>query len=281
MVVDKDLSRWNLAAAVLHITIAVFFAVFIGLKYDPKVVGINTSTYQVIQRTNRDKIPPVLTTTTKRITAHIPYFLYVLVILFPCITAGFHIHASYSNRYIKWLDKGVNPGRWVEYAITSSIMLVLVGISTGVKEFWSIVSLIISNVVLMFCGYCTEVFLTEGKPKRALLACLIGCLIFVYIWALIIAAFDDIRRNLQQVGTSTDFELILYLMVGVLGGLYLVFAIPQFIQIRRLFKGYCHSSVYYRKYIEKSYIILSFVAKFLLVFLMGWGLYGRNNARQT
>lgn len=278
---NSYLRKWNIGAAVLHLCVALFFAIILGLKYDSKVVAIDTATYQITERVNLVEPAPVRVRVPQQIAPHLPYLIYSLVIAFPCITAGFHVHAAYSKTYQNWLDRQINPGRWMEYAISSSIMLVIVGISTGVKEFWSVMSLVVSNIALMFCGYCTDMFLASNQRKQAVIAQVLGFGLLVYIWALIISAFLGTLNGLNN-ESSPDFKLILYILVTVLGFLYLLFWVPQLLQILR--PKWCtspNSENFYRKYVEKGYIVLSFVAKVLLVFLMGWGLYGRNKSQQN
>ncbi|MGE5403300.1 MAG: heliorhodopsin HeR, partial [Candidatus Doudnabacteria bacterium] len=66
-------------------------------------------------------------------------YLGVLLALFPFVSAAAHFFIAYvkNDTYNDNLKKGMNPYRWYEYAISSSIMIVLISMFTGVVDLWS------------------------------------------------------------------------------------------------------------------------------------------------
>ncbi|UCD93277.1 MAG: heliorhodopsin HeR, partial [Methanobacteriota archaeon] len=66
-------------------------------------------------------------------------FLGVILATFPLISAIAHFTIAYpkNKRYNEYLKKGMNPYRWYEYALSSSIMIVLIGMLLGVWDLWS------------------------------------------------------------------------------------------------------------------------------------------------
>ena len=72
------------------------------------------------------------------------------------LTALFHLYYWKSKRYIDEVKSGKNRFRWVEYAITSSLMIFVFCVISGVKDIYSVFLIVLFNMVLMSFGYFLE-----------------------------------------------------------------------------------------------------------------------------
>ena len=85
---------------------------------------------------------------------------------FPLISAIAHFVIAYpkNNSYNENLKKGMNPYRWYEYAFSSSIMIVLIGLFLGVWDFWSLAMIFVLNAMMIMFGYLME--LVNQKTEK-------------------------------------------------------------------------------------------------------------------
>jgi hypothetical protein len=85
-------------------------------------------------------------------------YLGVILALFPLVSAAAHFIIAFlkNNEYNDNLKKGMNPYRWLEYAISSSIMIVLIATFTGVWDLWSLVMIFVLNGIMNMFGYQME-----------------------------------------------------------------------------------------------------------------------------
>ena len=109
----------------------------------------------------------------------------ILVLIF-LITSFFHIYYARSKFYQEELERGFNRLRWIEYAITSSLMIFLLSILSGVKDFDTVLSLCIINATLMSFGYYFETSNTNLSKKLSLA---IGFILLIFIWFIIFKNF--------------------------------------------------------------------------------------------
>ena len=83
--------------------------------------------------------------------------LWGLLVSIYLISALFQGWRGYSYG-INYRPLGPDVGRWVEYAITSPLMIMVIAISAGIREVSLIVCLLFMQLVLIFFGYVLEFF---------------------------------------------------------------------------------------------------------------------------
>lgn len=92
---------------------------------------------------------------------------------FVAVTSGFAwmsavahlgILLVFRSYYIPGLRKGINRFRWVEYAMSSSLMIALMAMLFGVYDILSLVLIMSINACMNFFGYLMETS-NEGKTK--------------------------------------------------------------------------------------------------------------------
>lgn len=117
------------------------------------------------------------------------YPLFVTLVLFPFITAIFHLLAlaNVDNYYIDVLTRGRNRLRWIEYAITNSLMtLSLFGIA-GAGSVVIFVLGVLANCLMQYFGFLHEDLMHTREPsKRNLVYIGVGFLPWLQIWITIL-----------------------------------------------------------------------------------------------
>ena len=139
-----------------------------------------------------------------------------------------------------------NIARWIEYAISSTLMIVLISLINAVWDVIALIAIAGVNVAMILFGWLQEKY--EEPGKGGLLPFWFGCIAGIVPW---IAMF----WLLFSPGGSGEAPGFVY---GVVFSLFLFFnsfAIVQWLQYKRIrrFADYLVG--------ERTYITLSFVAK--------------------
>lgn len=166
-----------------------------------------------------------------------------------------------NDSYIQNLKKGMNPYRWYEYAITSSIMIVIIATFVGVWDLWSLVMIFVLNAIMIMFGYMMEKinFYTKKTDWSAyLLGCVSGFTPWVVLAAYFIAALGSSETNPP---TFVYLTLLLYFI------LFNTFSVNMILQYKGIgkWKDYLYG--------ERVYILLSFIAKTILAWLVFAGVF--------
>jgi len=187
----------------------------------------------------------------------------IILASFPLISAIAHFAIAYpkNKSYNENLKKGMNPYRWYEYALSSSIMIVIISLIVGVLDFWSLVMIFVLNAMMIMFGYMMELVnqKTEKTNWSAFnLGCISGGIPWVVLYAYFIAAVNS---------ASAKPPTFVYMILFIYFVLFMTFAANMFLQYKGIgrWKDYLYG--------ERVYIILSFVAKTLLAWLVFSGIF--------
>jgi hypothetical protein len=235
---QSSLRRWNIIAGFAHATQAVLILV-LSSDFSLPV----TSTYI---------LGPPGTTASETVTLFdSPIALGVA--LFFALSAFFHFFVATIGfrRYIGGLSEQRNIARWVEYSISSSIMIVLILQITGITDAWALLAVFGVNASMILFGWLQEKYEVPGKGGW--LPFIFGCIAGIVPW--IIVVFQLIRP-----GATGQAEVPAFVW-GIVISLFIffnIFALNQWLQYKRVgrWSNYLYG--------EKWYIILSLVAKSLL-----------------
>jgi hypothetical protein len=152
--------------------------------------------------------------------------------------------------YVRNLKQNRNYGRWIEYAVSSSIMIVLIAMITGVSDIAALLAIFGVNACMILFGLLMEKYESPGNPSWlsfwfGTFAGIIPWLIIViYVWS----------PGLEGAEPPT----FVYAIIVSLFVLFNVFAVNMWLQYRQVGP--------WRDYLvgEKAYIVLSLTAKALL-----------------
>ena len=176
------------------------------------------------------------------------------VALFLGLSAFFHFLVAspkFFPRYSAGLAQNRNYFRWVEYSISSSVMIVLIAQICGVSDVVAIISIFGVNASMILFGWLQERYTTPGDGD--MLPFWFGCFAGIIPW--IATAINVWTPEGPAESTTPGF------VYGIIFSIFILFncfAIVQWKQYKARGKwaNYLHG--------ERTYIILSFVAKSLL-----------------
>lgn len=175
-----------------------------------------------------------------------------LVALFLFVSASAHAVLSLPGVY-EWyrrnLEDGINYARWYEYAVSASIMIVVIAMLVGLYDLVGLVLIFSLNAAMIFFGLAMEVQ-NRGATRVNWTPFVLGCIVGAVPWvAISLYLLAPASRSLGDVPTF---------VYGIYVSLFLwfnVFAVNMFLQYRRIGP--------WRDYIfgERVYILLSLTAK--------------------
>jgi hypothetical protein len=186
-----------------------------------------------------------------------------LLAAFPLISAFAHFMIAFPKNkdYNENLKKGMNPYRWYEYAFSSSIMILIIATFVGVWDFWSLAMIFVLNAMMIMFGYLMEL-VNQKTEKTNWSSFILGCISGGFPWVVLFAYFGGAVVSSQ--GNVPNFVYVIFAVYLVL---FMSFAVNQVLQYKGVgkWKDYLYG--------ERMYIVLSFVAKTLLVWLVFTGLF--------
>ena len=156
-------------------------------------------------------------------------------------------------RYRRELERGRNRFRWVEYALSSTLMMVLISLVTGITDLAALIAIAVVNASMILFGWIME--MVNAPDRQAWWTPFwFGCIAGIGPW-LAIAVY--IAVNVNQVGAEGPPGFV-YGIIFSLFFFFNTFAINQWLQYRRIGKWADYL------YGERTYIVLSLVAKSVL-----------------
>ena len=106
-----------------------------------------------------------------------------LVALFFALSALAHLYVGTigNKRYNANLKKGINKARWIEYALSASLMIVLIAMLAGIFDVVSLLGLFTLTAVMNLMGLVMEIH-NQTTKKTNWLSFNIGCLAGIIPW---------------------------------------------------------------------------------------------------
>ena len=172
---------------------------------------------------------------------------------FMLISALFHfiIAAPGGFRfYCRELRRGRNRLRWVEYSLSSSLMIVLIALITGITDVAALLAIGFVNASMILFGWIMEM-VNQPDGDRWWTPFWFGCFAGIGPWVTIVA-YLVINASIEGAGTPPTF---VYGIIVTIFVFFNCFAINQWLQYRGVGK--------WSDYVfgETVYIVLSLVAK--------------------
>ncbi len=177
-----------------------------------------------------------------------------LIVAFLLLSAVAHLYMAtvYRRRYEANLKHGINKVRWVEYALSASIMMVAIALLSGIYDLGSLTMIFGLTAIMNLLGLAMEIY-NQGREKVSWLAYNIGVLAGILPWV-VIGIYFWAGENYG----SGDIPTFVYYIYASIFLFFNCFAINMILQYKKVGK--------WRDYLygERAYIILSLVAKSLL-----------------
>lgn len=169
----------------------------------------------------------------------------------------------YFDTYIKNLKRGMNQARWFEYAISSSVMLVIIGLLGGIIQLSAVVFLFALNALMNLLGLAMERH-NLSTEKTDWTSYILGCFAGIVPWIMIALYFYNGITNFNEVNEQAipDYAIASFFVLFLF---YNTFAINMYLQYRKMgwWKDYLFG--------EKVYIFLSLSAKSALAWIIYFG----------
>ena len=174
-----------------------------------------------------------------------------LVALFLALSAAAHFLIS-SPRIYPWyarnLGKGVNYARWIEYSVSSSVMIVVISMLVGIYDAVALLALFAVNATMILFGWVMELH-NQSTDRTDWTSYWFGVFAAIIPW---IAITIYLVGAGSAEGGPPGFVYGIFLSLFII---FNIFAVNMVLQYRRMGRWADYL------YGERAYIVLSLVAK--------------------
>ncbi len=196
-----------------------------------------------------------------------------LVAAFFALSALAHFLVAYPfrKRYESWLAREFNPMRWAEYALSSTLMIVGIASLSFITDAGALIAIAVCNASMNLFGWSMEEA-NIGRKNVQWSHYIFGCIAGIAPW---IALFTTVGLSLANWPTGIgpngrsleEFKPVLITIYVSLFISFNIFAVNMVLQRLKVGKwaDYLHG--------ERSYMILSLVAKTLLAWQVWTGVF--------
>ncbi|MDY3196156.1 MAG: heliorhodopsin HeR [Paracholeplasma sp.] len=254
----EKLRRFNLIMGGLHLIQAILM-VFLASSVIQKIgefqpdITLNYLFYNPITETLE---------LTSKVLFQLPFGLMVALFLF--LSAFFHaliaLPKKTNDKYNKDLMVGINQFRWYEYALSSSVMIVLIATLFGVYDLASLLLIFVVNALMNIFGLVMEQ-MNQNKKKGDKIDW------SPFVWGTVAGLAPWIVILMYMFGTG-NFDMVPWFVWAIVGTYFVAFntfPVNMILQYKKIGKW---SNYLYG---ERTYIVLSLVAKTILAWLVLFG----------
>ena len=240
------LRRWNLGLTLLH-----------GIQV--VIVLLLANDFAITVTSQFPEGPPG--TTAPAPDALLDVRVGVAIAVFLALAALDHLLTAtvLRGRYEADLRTGLNRFRWLEYSVSATIMVLLIGFYNGLTGITEVIVIAGANVAMILFGWLQELMNPPGRSRTTMLPFWFGCIAGAAPWVAILV-------NLVGASASATNEVpgFVYGIVASLFVFFMSFALNQWLQYRQVGRWADYA------YGEKVYLVLSLVAKSALA----WQIFG-------
>lgn len=243
--VYRGLRRFNLIMGLLHL-----------LQGIVMIVLSNDTTYRVYTNFLKFDRETFSLTPDPRLAYALRFGPAVSAFLLISAVAHFYLATVGYRRYVANLEKDMNPTRFYEYALSSSLMIVLIGMLVGIWDLGTMIALFGVNAGMNLFGILMERH-NQTTAKTDWTAFLYGCIVGIIPWIVIVMYF---LGALSSAGAEPPG--FVYAIIPTIFVFFNIFALNMWLQYRKVgpWKDYIFG--------ERIYIILSLAAKTALAWMI-------------
>jgi hypothetical protein len=244
----NKLRRFNGIMGFLHL-IQGMFMIFVS----------NDTTYPIFTNYLNFDVTTFSLAPNSELLYELPFGPAVALFLLISAVAHFYLATIGYERYVANLKKGMNPVRFYEYALSSSLMIVLIGMLIGVWDLGAIILLFTLNATMNLFGIMMELH-NQHTQRTDWTAFIYGCVAGFVPWVVITLYFVGAVNS----GDAKP-PVFVYVIVPTLFVFFNIFAINMVLQYKKIGR--------WRDYLygEYVYIVLSLTAKSVLCWLIWTG----------
>jgi len=240
---SSSLRRWNISAAFLHLA----QGIAVLLLANDFALPVTSFFWNDVPNNSLD---------TARLERMFDVSIAWAAALFLFLSALFHGIVATVGRasYESELGLEQNRFRWVEYSISSTLMIISISLVFGIGDIAGLIGIAGANIAMILFGWIMEVVNGPGKPvwwTPFWFGCIVGVLPWVGLLIYLLGPGDEMPKFVYGIFVSIFI-------------FFNLFALNQWLQYRR--KGRWADYLYG----ERMYLILSLTAKSALA----WQIYG-------
>ena len=243
--VYRGLRRFNLIMGVLHLVQGVLM-----------IVLSNATTYPIFSNFLKFDMSTFSLTPDPKLIYELRFGPAVAAFLLLSAVAHFYLSTIGYKRYVANLEKGMNPIRFYEYALSSSLMIVLIGMLVGIWDVGTMIALFGVNAAMNLFGIVMET-VNQYTKKTDWSAFIYGCLAGIIPWIVVVMYFLGAVNSGDAKPPAFVYAIIPTILV-----FFNIFAVNMWLQYKKVgpWKDYLFG--------ERFYIVLSLAAKTVLAWMI-------------
>lgn len=152
------------------------------------------------------------------------------------------------------LRRGINRFRWVEYSFSATLMVILIGMFSGVTDITAVIAIVGANVGMILFGWVQERMNPPGRERTTMVPFWMGTVVGIAPWIAIVV---------NVIGAEVVPGFV-YGIIVVQFVFFFSFGLNQWLQYRGVGKWQDYG------YGECAYLVLSLAAKTVLA----WQIFG-------
>jgi hypothetical protein len=241
----SGLRRFNLSMGFLHLIQGILM-----------IVLSNDTAYPIYTNFLKFDTTKMALVPDPKIAAELPFGYAVAVFLLLSAIAHFFLASFGYKLYVSNLKKGINPVRFYEYALSSSVMIVLIGMLVGIYDLGAIILIFGINAMMNLFGIMME-YHNQNTPKTNWTSFIFGSIAGIIPWIVIVIYFVG-----SLTGEGGKPPAFVYAIIPTLFIFFNIFAVNMVLQYKKVgpWKDYLFG--------ERVYIILSLTAKTVLAWII-------------
>ncbi|MCB2209961.1 heliorhodopsin HeR [bacterium] len=241
----RKLRRFNLVMGFLHLIQGVFM-----------IVISNDTTYPIFTNFLTFDIDTFSLTPDPQLLYELPFGPAVAAFLLISAVAHFSLATFGYKWYVRNLQQGMNPGRFYEYALSSSLMIVLIGMLVGIWDLGAIILIFAVNATMNLFGIMME-YHNQHTEKTNWTAFIFGSVAGIVPWVVIMIYFLSAVNS-----AGAEPPGFVYAIIPTIFVFFNIFAVNMVLQYKKVgpWKDYLFG--------ERVYIILSLLAKTALAWMI-------------
>ena len=267
-----DLRNLNIIMCILHLFMAIGLTVYFSkedfFNFESQLykIGLTRGTFD--PASSKYNIDYVLK------DSHKEYLPYEVVIFFYITSLAHGIYAANpNNMYQQLINNKNNWFRWIEYAITATLMIRIIAFEVGVKDSKTLGLLTANTVAIMFCGWSVELSLKKNDKMNAKIITIIGWILLVANFSILLVNFGETVSDVKSLNCKDKVPNFVWAIILTQLVFYMSFGAIQLYQI-------FGKNVNYET-IEKCYIWLSLISKFTLGGLLAYSVVASADGQNT
>jgi len=239
------LRRFNLAMGFLHLLQGILM-----------IVLSNDTTYPIYTNFLKFDLSKMALVPDLNLAYELRFGPAVAVFLLISAFAHFFLATFGYRQYVSNLIKGMNPVRFYEYALSSSVMIVLIGMLVGIYDLGAIILIFGINAMMNLFGIMMELH-NQHTQKTNWTAFVFGSIAGIIPWIVIVTYFIG-----SLTGDGGKPPAFVYAIIPTLFVFFNIFAVNMVLQYKKVgrWKDYLFG--------ERVYIILSLAAKTVLAWII-------------